>query len=69
MRGNIQSIYPVISPSQEQFTSDETSISALHCMVISLRKHAFSNILKISSPKTESFHIKILIFFKLLLKT
>ena len=27
-----------------------------------LRKHAFSNILKISPPKTESFHIKIDIF-------
>ena len=29
----------------------------------SLRKHAYSNILKISPPKTESFQIKILIFF------
>ena len=28
-----------------------------------LRRHAYSNILKISSPKTESFQIKILIFF------
>ena len=28
-----------------------------------LRKHACSNILKISRPKTESFHIQILIFF------
>ena len=28
-----------------------------------LRKHAYSNILKISPPKTESFQIKILIFF------
>ena len=27
----------------------------------SLRKHAFSNILKISPPKTENFQIKILI--------
>ena len=35
----------------------------------SLRKHAYSNILKISSPKTESFQIKILIFFTFLLKT
>ena len=29
----------------------------------SLRKHTYSNILKISPPKTESFQIKILIFF------
>ena len=28
-----------------------------------LRKHAYSNILKLSPPKTESFQIKILIFF------
>ena len=31
-----------------------------------LRKHAYSNILKISPPKTESFHVEILIFFILL---
>ena len=36
---------------------------------IALRKHAYSNILKISPPKTESFQIKILIFFIFLLKT
>ena len=34
-----------------------------------LRKHAYSNVLKISPPKTESFQIKILIFFIYLLKT
>ena len=34
-----------------------------------LRKHAYSNILKNLPPKTESFHIKILIFFIFLLKT
>ena len=34
-----------------------------------LRKHAYSNILKISPPKTESFEMKILIFFIFLLKT
>ena len=34
-----------------------------------LRKHAYSNILKISPPKTESFQIKTLIFFTFLLKT
>ena len=35
----------------------------------SLRKHAYSNILKISPPKIESFPIKILIVFIFLLKT
>ena len=38
------------------------------CFVLdcsSLRKHAYSNILKISPPKTESFQIKILIFFQI----
>ena len=34
-----------------------------------LCKHAYSNILKISPPKIESFPIKILIVFILLLKT
>ena len=34
-----------------------------------IRKHSYSNILKISPPKTESFQIKILIFFIFLLKT
>ena len=34
-----------------------------------LRKHAYSNILKVSPSKTESFQIKILIFFIFLLKT
>ena len=37
--------------------------------LISLRKHAYSNILKFSSPKTENFQIKKLIFFIFLLKT
>ena len=31
--------------------------------ILSLRKHAYSNILKILPPKTESFQIKNLIFF------
>ena len=35
----------------------------------SLRKHSYSNILKILQPKKENFLIKILIFFILLLKT
>ena len=33
-----------------------------------LRKHAYSNILNISPPKTENFQIKFLIFFIFLLK-
>ena len=32
-------------------------------MCATLRKYAYSNILKISPPKTESFQIKILILF------
>ena len=35
---------------------------------LSLRKHTYSNILKISPPKTRSFQTKILIFFIFLLK-
>ena len=31
--------------------------------IYTLRKHAYSNILKIPPPKTESFQLKILIFF------
>ena len=34
-------------------------------MGLTLRKHAYSNILKNSPPKTESFQIKILIFFNI----
>ena len=37
-------------------------------MQVPLRKHAYSNILKISTPKTENFQIKTLIFFIFLLK-
>ena len=40
-----------------------------HIIAVTLRKHAYSNILKISPPKTESFQIKILIFFIFLHKT
>ena len=39
------------------------------CTWCSLWKHAYSNILKISPPKTESFQIKIWYFFTFLLKT
>ena len=35
----------------------------------SLRKHAYSSVLKILPPKNESFQIKFLIFFMFLLKT
>ena len=63
--------------------SDAAPYLGLHCLPMSfygkigiiglnckpLRKHAYSNILKISPPKTESFQIKILIFFTFLLKT
>ena len=38
-------------------------------MYICIMKTAYSNILKISSPKSECFQIKILIFFIILLKT
>ena len=34
----------------------------------SLRKHAYSNILNILQPKKENFQIKILIFYRFLLK-
>ena len=36
---------------------------------ITLRKHAYSNILKILPPKNENFQIKILLFFIFLPKT
>ena len=42
-------------------------ITGLH--ITSLRKHAYSNILKISPPKTESFQIKNSDIFIFLLKT
>ena len=40
-----------------------TCASCLATVLYTLRKLAYSNILKISPPKTESFQIKILIFF------
>ena len=36
--------------------------------VVSLRKHAYSNILKILPPKNENFQIKIPIFYIILIK-
>ena len=36
--------------------------------ILTLRTHAYSNILKMSPPKTENFQIKILIFFIFLLQ-
>ena len=38
-------------------------VKLLNIAYQTLRKHAYSNILNISPPKTESFQIKILIFF------
>ena len=60
---------PEIEPAT--FTSQthiRLSMKATKTEIISnkywtLRKHAYSNTLKISPSKTESFHIKILIFF------
>ena len=46
----------------------QSTLYLLHA-VVSLRKHAYSSILNISPPKTESFQIKFLIFFIFLLKT
>ena len=51
------------------FANEQTDQSLLG--VLSLRKHTYSNILKISPPEkqTESFQLKILIFFIFLFKT
>ena len=38
-------------------------MNASNILENTLRKHAYSNILKILPPKTESFQMKILIFF------
>ena len=47
------------------------NICAARCSLftLSLRKHNYSNILKNSPPKTESFQIKVQIIFTFLLKT
>ena len=51
-------------------TDAKTGSEASGHLACPLRKHAYSNILKISPSKTESFQIKILIFFFIfLLKT
>ena len=56
-------------------TYDKTCVTskgsdqAVHPSSIALRKHAYSNILKISPPKTEMIQIKILIILIFLLKT
>ena len=42
---------------------DKLLVVLMYASVFSLRKHAYSNIEKISPPKTENFQIKILIFF------
>ena len=57
-------------PAHSRSLIRKTSLG-LFCIAkdaISLRKHAYSNILKISPPKTESFRIKIQIFCIFLLK-
>ena len=51
--------------SSHQCLLENVYISLHH----SFRKHAYSNILKISPSKTESFRLKILIFFIFLLIT
>ena len=46
----------------------EPSHLDIHCLHrYSLRKHAYSNVLKILQPKKENFQINILIFFIFLL--
>ena len=50
-------------------SGQETNVDNLEkSFFISLRRHAYSNILKILPPKNENFQIKILIFFIFLLK-
>ena len=60
-------------PDQEQSDLGPHCLHVAFCQKFwcmnSLQKHAYSNILKISPPKTENFQIKILIFFIFLLKT
>ena len=56
---------------EQKFESIDFVISKcrlLKCLP-TIRKHAYSNILKISPPQTEHFQIKILIFFIFLLET
>ena len=50
---------PTVNPYDEQHGKK----------ALTLRKQAYTNIWKTSPPKTESFQIKILIFFTFLLKT
>ena len=55
-----------------RFTSSCTCVKfhpGICCLLKPLRKHAYSNILKISPPKTEKFSDKIQIFFIFLRKT
>ena len=64
-----------LAPSDERSLIECATVIRRHmnegnlCLADSLRKHAYSNVLKISPPKTESFQIKNLIFFIFLLKT
>ena len=54
-----------IPADNEDYANAQAELS----LSLALRKHAYSNILKISPPKTESFQIKVLISFIFLLKT
>ena len=57
----------------EKFTRQKAEIQKAECRAyrqcVALRKHAYSNILKILPPKNENFQINIQIFFIFLLKT
>ena len=57
---NEKSVFKCVQNMQIQIISSD---------YFSLQKHVYSNIMKISPPKTESFQIKIMIFFIFLLKT
>ena len=59
-------IVQVIISLYSRTSMTRTRMAHLPSLIISLQKHAYSNILKISPPKTESFQIKILIFIFLL---
>ena len=62
-------VYNVNSVDPDQTPRSVASDLGLQYLPMALRKRACSKILKISPPKTESFQIKILIFFIFLLNT
>ena len=74
---NIEEIYIIVFTVNINEYKTRRCIRILYgeeCMLVhakalkSLRKHAYSNILKILPPKNENFQIKIQIFFLFLLK-